>query len=183
MKRENPIKPDILKIEKNAKREIVHHYNRNERLSMPSAPKLNYGRRGIFKNNRSLIILLLDVILVIVITYVATRFFMGPSFKGKVEGYNFYLNGFIFSDMVYVTLDISTGEANKSEVEVNKVKVVFYLDNNKKDKFVFERKLPLGSDKKVTIRTQIPFSGETVTVYAKISVGKTDLLLSRKAKR
>ncbi len=174
-------KRDILRVQKDAEREIIYHYKREERLSLPSAPRLDYGRRSIFRNNRALLILFLDVILVIIIMFIAVRFFLGFPYKGSMGDYNFELKGFIYSGKVYISL-VAERVRNREKREDSLV-VSFYLKGEETGLYTVNKRVPQKEGEKVFLRVQIPFSDEETTVYAIVKMGGREITLHRRVQR
>ncbi len=180
-KEEKPNKRDILKIRKNSEKEIVYHYKREERLSMPSAPKLDYGKKSIFRNNRALLILFLDVIIVIIIMFIVVRFFLGFPYRGSLGDYNLELKAFIYSQKVYVSLLVK--KVREKGTGGGSCDVSFYLEGEKNNLYRITKEAPGKKNTKMFIRVQIPFSDEQTTVYALVKMNGKEIVLHRKVER
>jgi hypothetical protein len=100
--------------------EYNFHYNRDERLSMPNAPKLNYGpKQSIFKRNKSLAIILIDIAIILVVFSFFKIFLELPPHVDENNGYLLSLSGFSTNEEVIVRIkiekkdrDAATGIAN-----------------------------------------------------------------------
>jgi len=85
--------------------ELGFHYSREERLAAGGREK-QPEPKGLFKRNRSLAIILLDVV-VIVIMFLLFQFVFNPGRSWRrVEDYRVDLTTFRFEDEIYATVDI-----------------------------------------------------------------------------
>ena len=173
-----------INVRKDAEKEVVFHYKREERLSMPSAPKLNYGRKGIFKNNRALLILFLDLIIILILIFVFFRFFYQPGDVAAIGEYHFSLKGFIYEDKVYVALYIrSTGNKSSKTVSQSGFSILFYLKGRERNSQHAEISLPPRKNNEVIVRKSIPFNGNQTILYAEVKIGNKREVLFKKLSR
>jgi hypothetical protein len=90
------------------------HYNRADRLKLGGRDREQDKKKGIFKQNRSLIIILIDIV-VIVIVFILLQLLWEPSRATyEIYGYAFRLRAVEFEDEVLYTLTISPEEPVKA---------------------------------------------------------------------
>ncbi len=108
--------------------QVRFHYNREERRQNLSHYTRNLGRKpkGILRGNRSLGILLVDI-LVIILIYVIFSFFGGITSTSKINsGYTLGFNGFSYDDKIYLSLRI-TARRNQESLDNKMIEAVFSL--------------------------------------------------------
>ncbi len=115
-------------MENGDKHKYNYHYKREERLSMPNAPKkdTNYSK-NIFKRNKSLVIILIDIIIILVVFSFYKIFIEMPSYVGKNNGYVLTLSGFSTSDQVIVRIKIRKVE---QDAAAGNAEITFKAGNN-----------------------------------------------------
>lgn len=87
-------------------RTLHFHYDRDERLAQTGGPK-PAEPKGLFRRNRSLAIILLDVLLILLI-YVLFQFVFTPGrSSARVQDYDLELSAFRFEGELYVTVEIT----------------------------------------------------------------------------
>ena len=169
---------NILRIKKNADQGNHFHYNRDERLSMINAPKLNVKSKGLLRGNRSLLILLLDVLLICIIVVAINLVDFGSSEKKQVSGYSFLLRGFPYKDVVLVTLAVKKVSENTDLIE-DLVSVKFFLEEE--DSVTYNSvSIPQNLEEEVMIRDSLMVTGERKNLKAEISAGEKTFILTRK---
>ena len=85
----------------------AYHYDRDKRLGLPNAPDLSTrGRRGIFKGNRSLVILLIDVVVICLLALFYRFFLYTPPYQTVLSGYTVTLRGFAYRDGIVGNLQV-----------------------------------------------------------------------------
>ncbi len=170
-----------LRIKRSAEQERTFHYNREERLSMPGAPKLDYGSKGILKNNRSLLILFLDLVIILILIYVFFRFFYETSYTASIGNYQLSLKGFLYEGKAYAALYVrmGKGKADGREGEGN-IEVKFYLKGREGEGNIVSGQLPVTRDDEIIIRRSFPYTGRETILYASVRIGKERKVLYRK---
>jgi hypothetical protein len=85
----------------------VYHYSREERLSRKpqEAPEAD----GFIKRNRSLLIVLLDIVLILVVFVLYLLFFHTAPTSTEMDGFIVDGNAFVFDGDIYLTLSITRG--------------------------------------------------------------------------
>lgn len=167
---------DILRVKKNADQGYRFHYDRRERLSMLSAPKSNNKSRGLLRGNRSLLILLLDILLICIIVVILNLFDLGSTERRQVSGYSFHLRAFPYEDVVLVTLAVKK-TSDETDIREDPISVRFLLDEISTDNSVL---LPKTLDEEVMIRDSLKIVGEKKVIKAEITFDAKTYTLSRK---
>jgi hypothetical protein len=102
---------------------MKYHYSREERLAMSNAPRLDIRhRKGIFRGNRSLYIVLLDVLLICLMFFLFRSFIFKPVNRIVLQGYTVTLRSRTIKDSVYAAVRIKEREA---EIGVERAFVEF----------------------------------------------------------
>jgi len=151
------------------------HYNREDRLSMDGAPDLSKRKGGFLKGNRSLTILLLDILLLALIAFVVIGLFQRSSHKGKLEGYSLTLSALAYQDAAYVTLTL---ESLKAAAAPPRVFVKFYLSGSDEELFVSDV-LPFKEDEKIVLKGSLPLYGDEEEVLAEAKIGDKSIILKK----
>ncbi len=90
-----------------------YHYNREERLAQrPDRPEPQTG--GIFRRNRSLTIILLDVSLVLLMFLLYLFLFRPQPARAEFDGYEVTGSAFLFDEGLYLT--VTTTRTNEDSV-------------------------------------------------------------------
>ncbi|RKX84161.1 MAG: hypothetical protein DRP57_06445 [Spirochaetes bacterium] len=178
----NTIKHDSFTVKKKREEKIIFHYDRNERLSMPAAPRRDSMKRGIFKGNRSLLILLLDIIVILILMFIFFRFLNRPSYKKTEQGFQFELEAFPYADNILVSLYVKkTGKAGKSLDKTFKVE--FYTSTSSENRETLNGSFPLEPEKETILRSKLSWSGRDETVTASITIGSKVVVLKKNVKK
>jgi hypothetical protein len=88
-----------------------YHYSRGERLSRPGAPQFRQRGGGIFRRNRTLLIILLDLVIVMILGLFLVRFLYARVNRAELEGYGAMLRGVLMEEVVLATVAITNKEA------------------------------------------------------------------------
>ena len=147
------------------------HYDREDRLNRRSRRE-EASRGGIFRRNRSLAILLLDVVL-IVILYLFLQFFVfGAEDRHTALGCRFVLRAVAFEDQVLVSLRITRRDAPKEGAESLVATAVFGLqgsDVRQEDADL----LPSDPDEPRYLRTRLRRREDAERATASVRAGDT----------
>jgi len=154
---------------------LQFHYNREDRLSREGAPDLGKRKGGILKGNRSLTILLLDILLLVLIVFVVIGLLQRSSFKGKLEGFALTLSALAYQDAAYVTLTL---ESLKAAASRPRVFVKFYLSGSDEELFVSDV-LPLKEQEKIVLKASLPLYGDEEEVLAEVKIGDKSIILKK----
>lgn len=99
------------------------HYDREERLAGREEP--DEKPRGILRGNRSLTLIVLDVIFVLIVFALYFFFFSPEPGVARIDGYRVAGNAFVFDGELYVTVTIEADEPRTLEGDESLVRVVF----------------------------------------------------------
>jgi len=84
-----------------------YHYSRRDRLDMVTAPRLRDSGGGLFRRNRTLLIILLDLVIILILGLLLVRFLYARINRADLEGYNVVLRGVGTEEVVLATLTIT----------------------------------------------------------------------------
>jgi hypothetical protein len=161
----------------------VFRYSREERLSLPGAPRRSDGGgRGLFRRNRTLLIILLDLIIILVLGLFLVRFLYSQTYKADIEGYLVQLSGFRYDEVVFATLKVKNtgrGEANRSVTD-GRIYARFSLERSLReaDSTFASSALPEPAQEETVLRAAISVEGEPEVLYAEVRIGETVRRLS-----
>lgn len=154
---------------------LYFHYNREDRLSREGATDLAKRKGGILRGNRSLTILLLDILLLLLIAFVVIGLFQRSSHKGKLEGYALTLSALAYQDAAYVTLTL---ESLKAAAEPPRVFVKFYLSGSDEELFVSDV-LPVKEGGEIVLKGSLPLFGDEEEILAEVKIGDKSTVLKK----
>jgi hypothetical protein len=105
-----------------------YHYSRQDRLSMASAPRFRDSGGGIFRRNRTLLIILLDLVIILILGLFLVRFLYARVDRADLEGYNVVLRGVRTEEVVLATLMVK--KTASSEAAERTIHVRFSMERN-----------------------------------------------------
>ena len=156
-------------------RSLHFHYNREERLAQTGGPTPPEPK-GLFRRNRSLAIILLDLLLILLI-FVLFQFVFTPGRSAaRVGDYDLELSAFRFEDELYVTVEITrsrnreeipSGDDQLVTVEVPGVEPVLDALPVSQSQSIRVTAVTTSSDSDVVV--DVTLFGETVTIRAQPS--------------
>jgi hypothetical protein len=155
-----------------------YHYNRQDRLSLSTAARFPDRGRGIFHKNRTLLIILLDLIIVLIIGVFLMRFLYAQVNRADLEGYSIVLRGTGSDDVVIAMLLITNrGADRKSE---RRVYARFSLVRNpdEEESTYVSGLAPRGEDEERILRATLPVSESSKVLYGEIRIGEAKVRLS-----
>jgi len=86
---------------------LRYHYDRGERLSRADAPDPSRrDTRGVFRGNRSLMILLVDILLISLLFLTYRYLLYSPPNQARLGGYDLVLDGLSVGDRVFAGLSV-----------------------------------------------------------------------------
>jgi hypothetical protein len=182
----------------------LRHYSREERLSLASAPRRrDAGGRGLFRRNRTLLIILLDLIIISILGIFLVRFLYSQASRAEIAGYSFVMRGFRSGDVVVAVLSIkpeagevrasaqrkrATAEQKRANAEQKRanagpdarIYVRFSLQRNFEAKQLTFASVaaPEAEEGEVILRTTVPANSESEVLYAEVRIGDTVKRLS-----
>jgi len=150
-----------------------YHYSRQDRLSMATAPRFRERGGGIFRRNRTLLIILLDLVIVIILGVFLVRFLYARVNRADLEGYSVVLRGARTEETVLATLTI-TNTAAVSAAEQS-VFASFSLERNpdEEDVTYVSGLAPRQRGGERILRAAIPLSGSSASsevLYAEVRI-------------
>lgn len=156
------------------------HSSRQERLARFGAPHQRAGgTAGVFRGNRTLLVVLLDILLFLMLGVLLVRFLYAQTPRARLQGYEVSLRGLSHGEMVYATLTVRA-EAAAEKPGDGRIYVRLSVSRDPADgqaTFV-SGQLP-GPGNELVLREGLPASGaKSATLYAQVRVGKTVRLLS-----
>ncbi len=156
----------------------AYHYDRAKRLALPNAPDLSTrGRKGIFKGNRSLLILLIDIVVICLLALFYKFFLYTPPFQARVAGYTVTLRGFAFQGGVVGNLQVE-----KTDVDARDGRIYVHFVSGDAD-LRLSSALPGKPGKSVELTGTLYPEGEPDELQAEIQVGAEACSLKRKLSR
>lgn len=156
-------KPPEIKITRNSRKDLVYHYNRDERLSMDGAPH-NQGEQSFFQRYRGILIILADI-LFLVLVYIGVQNVLVFDAR-PVDKYSFELSGYRIKDKVFAKLAVQRNDDEASKASPV-LKVEFYLKDYG-EKQIVEENLPRNPGGSIDIRVVLPSPQDDQVLNAKI---------------
>mgnify|MGYP006272957165 CR=1 FL=1 len=98
--------------ESDADRELRFHYNREEREGARFRPLPDHSGRTVFRGNRSLMILFIDVVVVLLLGGIYFFFLRGDPSVTTLQGYEFSLSARSFEDETLLSLTVLNQEGS-----------------------------------------------------------------------
>jgi hypothetical protein len=171
--------PPVLKVRKDAEREVRFHYSREQRevLRRPATAKR---RKGFFARmfrggRKSVLSLLLPVLLGALAILIAVRLFSRETPSGHLAGYDVTLRAYAYQDALLASVAVSWKPGKGERVtEAAGVTVRFSTSEEGAGSVSSE---PLGGGQAV-VRGRLPRSGTERRVIAEVAIGGTALRLS-----
>jgi hypothetical protein len=175
---------------------LHYHYDREERMHSLSpsirermeksdSPKKGGLKKPLFRRNRSLMILLLDIIIILFLYFIILPLLGirgGPSVE-QIQDYTFELNGFVFEEKSLLSLNIervAVSEKKEDGSEEGKtITVVFSVEGTEKTVEAIDV-LPEEEGASRIIRASIPYNGEEKKAFAEISFADESAVVETK---
>jgi hypothetical protein len=170
-------RPPILKVRKDAEREIRLHYDRDERMALkrPARPE----RRGLFARllrggRRSLLPVLLGVLAVVLLGVLAVRLLPRDRAAGHLAGYDVSLRAYAHQDALLASVTVAwKPAANEQVAEAADATVRFSTSEQGAGSVSIE---PLGGGEAV-VRGRLPYTGAERRLAAEVAIGGKALRL------
>jgi hypothetical protein len=153
-----------------------YHYNRQDRLSMASAPSFQHRGGGIFGRNRTLLIILVDLVIVLILGVFLVRFLYARVNRAELEGYRVVLRGVRTEEVVLATLTITA----TASAEQRGVRARFSLERNPAEEDAVYASGTAGEGESI-LRVVIPVSASELSsdvLYAEVRIGDSRRRLS-----
>jgi hypothetical protein len=158
-----------------------YHYSRQDRLDMASAPRFRDPRGGIFRRNRTLLIILLDLVIILILAVFLVRFLYARVNRANLEGCSVALRGVRTEEVVLATLTIE--RTASSEAGQQTVFVRFSLERNpdQEESTYISGMAPQRKGEERILRAAIPVSAASASsgvLYAEVRIGESRSRLS-----
>jgi hypothetical protein len=158
-----------------------YHYSRQDRLSMATAPRFRDSGGGVFRRNRTLLIILLDLVVILILGVFLVRFLYARVNRADLEGYRVVLRGVRTEEVVLATLAITNTSAASTGQQ--SVFVRFSLERNpdEEDSIYTSGIAPPDRGGERILRAAIPVSTSSASsevLYAEVRIGDTRRRLS-----
>ena len=155
-----------------------YHYSRKQRLSLPAAPRVQDSGGEFFHRNRTLLIILLDLVIILVLGLFLMRYLYAQVHRADLEGYSVVLRGFYFGEVVFATLTITNKRG--SSVTGQRIFARFSLDRafEEENTTYSSTNLPDDGEEETILRVTIPASRGAAVLYAEVDIGDTAKRLS-----
>jgi hypothetical protein len=155
-----------------------YHYSRKQRLSLPTAPRVQDRGGGIFRKNRTLLIILLDLVIILVLGLFLMRYLYAQVHRADLEGYSVVLRGFYFGEVVFATMTITNKRGGS--VTGQRIYARLSLDRafEEEDTTFSSAILPDEGEEQIILRVTIPAPEGATVLYAEVEIGDTAKRLS-----
>lgn len=154
--------------------QIHFHYNREERYSTLAPDIVNRDsqkKRGLFRKNRSLLILFLDVLFILVLAFVIVPLLNRRASITETGNYKMQFRAFLYEDAVFLSLKIEAAEDIKA-MEQNTVTVRFRLAEGEGSETLIDL-LPEQKGEIRMYRGKIDGGEGKQTAFAEVTIGDT----------
>ncbi|MFP4562956.1 MAG: hypothetical protein ACLFRY_06560 [Spirochaetia bacterium] len=159
------------------------HYNREERFRYLSPEITNRKKKkGIFKGNRGLIILLIDVLLILLLYFILNPLLQGRASSSDFMGYEVRLRAFFYEDEVFISLRFTVEDPAEAAGRAEGgpagtlARVLFSLEES--ETVVEETDiLPVGEGDERVVRTRMIPTGKPGSARAEVSIGEQTIVL------
>ena len=157
--------------------QLHFHYNREERYSTlsPDVVDRDSKRRGSFRKNRPLVILLLDVLLVIVLYFIISPMLRRYAASTDINGYELQMRAFLFEESTFVSVQIEA-DAPVKETEQNLVTIQFTLEEEEVTEELIDV-LPAAEGESRMYRARLPGGKGKKNAYADVRIGDSSATL------
>jgi hypothetical protein len=155
-----------------------YHYSRKQRLSLPTAPRDQDRGGGIFRKNRTLLIILLDLVIILVLGLFLMRYLYAQVHRADLEGYSVVLRGFYSGEVVFATLTITNKGGNS--ITGARIFARFSLDRDfdEEDTTYSSAILPGDGEGETILRVTIPADKGAKVLYSEVEIGDSAKRLS-----
>ena len=174
---------DVLHIKKGSEENIRYYSSRSERLSLFTAPKQDKKIEGIFRGNRSLLFILVDIVLLIVVIFLLNTFSLFSPDKKNLTGYSLVLQGYPSGGLINAIVRVKRLTEN-ADIASNSVSVRFFVsDSDSPSEYFASSNLPQSAHESVIVRGYVPFAGNRQVLKAEVYIGESQVILTRTVKR
>jgi hypothetical protein len=172
------VKHPVLKVKKDAEKDVVFHSSREQRLALPSAPRgpssVSGGFfRGFFRRGGRLPSLL-PVLLMVLAAAVLLPRLMRTSSRATIAGYEAVLRASPYQDALLVSVTFASASGRKQAAPAPEVSVAFVLPDTGERLLVSELLEPGPS----TLRGKMRYNGSEKKLTAMVRIGANQAVLS-----
>ena len=157
-----------------------YHYDREERLRrLPPAVRARVAGpapKGIFRKNRTLTIILIDIAVITLVWFVFLPLIRAGA-SGNLDGYSFSLHAFAYDNNALVTLKVI--KEKEAAGPLPAYSAIFGLSSSSRS-VEMQGTLPAELHSESTLRTSLPLPGKTVAVVCTVEIGAKKLSLKAK---
>lgn len=158
-----------------------YHYNRRDRLAMGTAPRRRDSGGGIFRRNRTLLIILLDLVIILILGLFLVRFLYARVNRADLEGYSVELRSVRAEEVILATLTITRIASTAAAEQM--VYVRFSLERNpdEEDATYISGLPPRERGGESVLRAVVPrfpSSASSEVLYAEVRIGDSRRRLS-----
>jgi len=148
-----------------------YHYNRQERLAAASAPRYPARGSGIFRGNRVLLIILLDLVIVLILGLFLTRFLYARVNRADLEGYSIVLRGARLEQVVLATLTVTNRRAGNGVEQTLYVRFSLTRNPGEGESIYVSWPAPREAGRERVFRATVPVSESSRVLYAELRIG------------
>lgn len=152
--------------------QLHFHYNREERLTNLSPDVVNRDtkKRRLFRNNRPLVILFLDVLFVLVLYFIISPVLQRYASRTDLSGYELQLRAFLFEESTFLSVKIEAEEPPSSTVQ-NLVTIRFSLEGREESEEIMDV-LPDSPGESMIYRARLQGGEGRQKAYAEVIIGE-----------
>ncbi|TFG64983.1 MAG: hypothetical protein E4H36_01400 [Spirochaetales bacterium] len=155
--------------------DLVFHYNREDRIQHLSPETRERKRQGIFKSNRSVLLLLINIFVAAVFVFIVVPVLRNSKKQASYDNCVFSLKGFAYEDRAFVSLK-ATAIGDRTAPSENTVQVDFSLAKSG-NRLKLSDILPVKKGQSIIIRGEMSLTAGSDTIQAEVSVGGKTLSL------
>jgi hypothetical protein len=162
---------------------LEFHSSREERLALAGAPLGERDRRfGLFRRNRTLLIVFVDILLFLTLAVLLVRFLYSQTPRGRLEGCAVSLRGLVYGEVVYATLTVNR-ERSQAAPGDGRIHVRLALSPDAQDADVqfLSASLPEAGGPELVLRGTLTAGAgprKARTLYAEVRIGESSRRLS-----
>lgn len=151
------------------------HYNRDERLKTLDSAVRDRDKRGFFKKNKQLKIILIDILIIVLAAVILPPLLKSRTYKNNVYGCNIRFECFMLENSVLASLIIEKKKDDKELPEM--INAVYSLKDSDFKKSVSQSVVFDDENSKIYIRTDLEIPEDSDSVTADIIFGDREFRL------
>lgn len=160
-----------------------YHYDRDERMKrLPDdvrAKLTGPSPKGLFRKNRTLTIILLDIVVIVVVWFVFLPLIRTGA-SGRLEGYSFSLHSFSYGNRALISLKVVNESAGHGLPP--SYTAIFGLSSDN-ESVEMQGPLPEEPHASTTLRTSLPLAAKTVAVVCTVKLANKTLSLKARLQK